>query len=480
MTDLDSIRYRLELLLTKATPMSEYDRMINEPDFGADIGGIPNFSSSSAKSRKPKAPKIPVAEEGEVQPYVSNRQKKAEKRRKRQAKLDALFGQFVDQEQQGLPPNPKLKGQIDKYLRRMFKVDDLDKELAGMSPEDPNYASTQDKRDMAHKLCAIRVNAEKAKARTSMGHKMEKALWGGDPNAVPEEHPNQAKQSQLNFFPQHEKAPPVRPQSTKEGRRVSRRPLRNSLIKSIFNFGNMLEKAEGPRDYSQPVDSAEAFKYRRNVPSERRANYEVLREQGFTPEEATRLKDWKPGPLRTIIQNKDKPNRGLDPEWIDDPQQKMDKEFELLDDYKNAGIKKIPGMEPIDANEAQRLNQYYQQVGKPLIHVPTPEEFQSQMLQYKEMKREGKAPPMFNKALAYLFDLDISKAGNAIKELEDFIREYEATIKSRPKNWSPKDIASHTRMLNNAKQHLEGYYKNKLVAPEAPKMPLQQQLPLEY
>jgi hypothetical protein len=91
---------------------------------------------------------------------------------------------------------------------------------------------------------------------------------------------------------------------------------------------------------------------------------------------------------------------------------------------------------------------------------------------------------MFNKALAYLFDLDISKAGNAIKELEDFIREYENTIRSRPKNWSPQDISQHTRMLNNAKQHLEGYYKNKLVTPSAtpvaPAKPLQQQLPLEY
>jgi len=466
MTDLDSIRYRLELLLTKATPMSQYDDMINEPDFGQDIGGIPSFSSS-AKSRKPK---IPVAEEGEVQPYVSNRQKKIASRRLRQNKLDSLFDKLVSQ---GDNVNPKLMEKINATLGKMFKVDKTNN----------TNAPTDEREALARKFCAIRMNVERKKAMERMENKplkMEKELWGGDPSSVPEEGPNQLKQSQMNFFPQHEKAAPVRPQSTKEGRRVSRRPLRNSLIKNIFNFGNMLEKAEGPRDYSQPVDSEEAFKYRRNVPSERRANYEVLRQQGFSPEEATRLKDWKPGPLRTIIQNKDKPDRGLDPEWIDDPQQKMDKEFGLMDDYKNAGIKKIPGMEPIDANEAQRLNQYYQQVGKPLIHVPTPEEFQSQLLQYKEMKREGKAPPMFNKALAYIFDLDISKAGNAIKELEDFIREYEGTIRSRPKNWSPQDIAQHTRMLNNAKQHLEGYYKNKLVAPEAPKMPLQQQLPLEY
>jgi hypothetical protein len=469
MSDLDSIRYRLELLLTKATPMSDFDRMINRPE-AASYDNSP-FSSSSAKS-----PKIPVAEEGEVQPYVSNRQKKIASRRLRQNKLDSLFDKMVSQ---GDNVDPRLMEKIQAQLGKMFKIG---------KTNDTN-APTDEREALARKFCAIRMNVERKKAMQRMENKplkMEK-LWGGDPAHVPEEGPNQLKQSQMNFFPQHEKAAPVRPQSTKEGQINTKfenqfnmkRPRRHSLVKSTLNYGFLLEKAEGPRDYSQPVDSAEAFKYRRNVPSERRANYEVLREQGFSPEEATRLKDWKPGPLRTIIQNKDMPDRGLDPEWIDNPQEKLGKETELMDDYKNAGIRKVPGMEPIDANEAQRLNQYYQQVGKPLIHVPTPEEFQSQMSQYKEMKREGKAPPMFNKAVTYLFDLDISKANNAIKELEDFIREYEATIRSRPKTWSPKDISQHTRMLNNAKQHLEGHYKNKLVAP-TPAQPLQQQLPLEY
>lgn len=472
MATLDSIRYRLELLLTKATPMEDFESMINAKDFGREFLSP---SSSSAKKRQPKAPKIPVAEEGEVQPYVSNRQKKIAARRLRQSKLDKLFDKLVSQ---GDNTDPKLMEKINTTLGKMFKVG---------KTNDTN-APTDEREALARKFCAIRMNVERKKALERMEQKpmkMEKELWGGNPNSIPEEGPNQLKQSQMNFFPQHEKAAPVRPQSTKEGR-ISRRPLRNSLIKSVINFGNFLEKAEmeqeGPRDYSQPVDSAEAFKYRRNVPSERRANYEVLREQGFSPEEATRFKDWKPGPLRTLIQNKKMPQRGLDPEWIDNPQEKLGKETELMDDYKNAGIKKVPGMEPINANEAQRLNQYYQQVGKPLIHVPTPEEFQSQLMQYREMKREGKAPPMFNKALAYIFDLDISKAGDAVKELEDFIREYEATIKSRPKSWSPKDIAAHTRMLNTAKQRLEGHYKQKLIAPDAKPIakPLQQQLPLEY
>jgi hypothetical protein len=188
--------------------------------------------------------------------------------------------------------------------------------------------------------------------------------------------------------------------------------LHKSLIKNPINYGFMLNKdmpmpqpqqEEGPRDYSQPVDSAEAFKYRRKTPPERRSTYAYLSQfdgtpSEFTSEEKTRLKDWKLGAVKTVVKNRKLPDRGLDPEWIDDPARKIDKEKELLEDYKNVGIKKIPGMEPITPNEAQALNQYYQQAGKPPITIPTPEEYQTQLMQYQEMKKEGKAPPMFNKS----------------------------------------------------------------------------------
>lgn len=161
-----------------------------------------------------------------------------------------------------------------------------------------------------------------------------------------------------------------------------RRKIRKSLIRPSLNFlSDTVIKAivaegkevdDGPRDYNKKVDSDEAFKYRRKEDDERKSDYQALVEAGMSAEQARTARDFGHDHVMDLLDHKDMPYWGLTPEWTEavfGMSVAQEQLREMKQDYLKVGIHKEPG-EPLDAEEATRLNEYYKTVGKPEIVIP--------------------------------------------------------------------------------------------------------------
>ena len=161
-----------------------------------------------------------------------------------------------------------------------------------------------------------------------------------------------------------------------------RRKVRKSLIRPSLNFlSDTVLKAivaegkevdDGPRNYNKEVDSDEAFKYRRKEDDERKSDYQALVEAGMSAQQARTARDFGHDHVMDLLDHKDMPYWGLTPEWTEavfGQAVAQEQLKEMKQDYMKVGIHKEPG-EPLDAQEATRLNEYYKTVGKPEIEIP--------------------------------------------------------------------------------------------------------------
>jgi hypothetical protein len=162
--------------------------------------------------------------------------------------------------------------------------------------------------------------------------------------------------------------------------------LKKSLIMPQINFlsDQVQRDIMKGRDYSQPVDSEEAFKYRRNDDNVRRDMYNKLRRLGIPSQDAQRFKDWKPHHVKDVVRHKEMDDYGLSPEWIKDPVRREQKIQEMREDYAKAGIHKEPG-EPLTPEETNRLNQYYQSIGKPEVEDTSEADFAARNIQQNKI-----------------------------------------------------------------------------------------------
>jgi len=162
--------------------------------------------------------------------------------------------------------------------------------------------------------------------------------------------------------------------------------LKKSLIIPSINYLSDITQRDimKGRDYSQPVSSDEAFKYRRNEDDVRRKLYNWMRRAGIPSKDAQRFKDFKPHHVKDIVRHKEMDDYGLSPEWILDPGRREEKIQEMREDYARAGIHKEPDA-PLTPEETERLNNYYRATGKPEVEDTNEADYMTRKVQNREV-----------------------------------------------------------------------------------------------
>jgi hypothetical protein len=167
---------------------------------------------------------------------------------------------------------------------------------------------------------------------------------------------------------------------------MNKRFKKRHIIKGNFLSDIIVNDIMKGRDYSQPVDSEEAFKYRRNDDDLRRNIYNKLRRAGIPSQDAQRFKDWKPHHVKDIVRHKEMDDYGLSPEWILNPERKQQKLMEMRETYAKAGINKEPDA-PLTPQETQKINNVLRAEGKPVLEMPTEMDYNVRQVQQNADRR---------------------------------------------------------------------------------------------